>query len=163
DHLFPDTLVVRDAGTVAAGEQRFEAIADYYQNRDRAMAASPGAYRPLPPELLYFSEDEWQSAVAQPRIHLTSPFHQPDSAAVVDFGVEPARDFAPERAQGVNIYEAVGAHVGALRRAKRKVVLASYSGGSRERLRGLLADHGLKRIAEVDSWQKALGEAAEGR
>ena len=35
------------------------------------------------------------------------------------------------------------AHIADLRRAKKKVVLASYSNGSRERLKGLLAEHGL--------------------
>ena len=32
----------------AAAEQRFEAIADYCENRNRAEAAQPGSYRPLP-------------------------------------------------------------------------------------------------------------------
>ena len=45
-------------------------------------------------------------------------------------------------------------------RQKRKVVLASYSIGARERLHGLLADHGLERTALVDSWQEALGADA---
>ena len=53
-------------------------------------------------------------------------------------------------------------HVAELRRQGRKVVLASYSNGARERLKGLLADHGLTRRAEAESWQEALGAAAKG-
>ena len=48
-------------------------------------------------------------------------------------------------------------HVTALRRGKKKVVLASYSNGSRERLKGLLHDHGLTKTVEAESWQEALG------
>ena len=42
-------------------------------------------------------------------------------------------------------------------------MLASYSVGARERLKGLLADHGLTKIAEAESWQEALGAAAKGQ
>ena len=76
---------------------------------------------------------------------------------MLDFEIEPARDFAPERTQGANVYEAVADHVADLRRGKRKVVLASYSVGARERLKGLLAEHGLAKTALADSWQEASG------
>ncbi|MGL5840161.1 MAG: transcription-repair coupling factor, partial [Sphingorhabdus sp.] len=50
DHLGKDVLVLRDQATLASAEARFEAIADYYANRERAQSASPGSYRPLAPE-----------------------------------------------------------------------------------------------------------------
>jgi len=157
DHLREDDLIVRDPGDSGAAEARFEAIADYFANRERGQSADPGSYRPLAPGTLYLGRDEWEALVAARPMHLVTPFHEPESARVLDFEVEPARDFAPERAQGANVYEAVAAHVAELRRAKKKVVLASYTEGSRERLKGLLADHGLKGVAEVETWQQALG------
>src|SRR5439155_8973380 len=120
------------------------------------------SYRPLEPDTLYLPREEWEALVEDRPMHLTSPFHEPESDRVIDFAVEGARDFAPERAQGANIYEAVAAHVGALRKGKHKVVLASYSAGARERLKGLLEDHGLSRLTAADSWQEALGAAAKG-
>src|SRR5205807_335943 len=101
----------------------------------------PGSYRPLEPGALYLSRDEWGGVEAERPIHLASPFPEPQSDRVIDFGVQPARDFAPERAQQANVYEAVAKHVAALRRSGRKVVLASYTRGARERLAGLLEDH----------------------
>src|SRR3954469_14630314 len=157
DHLSDDDLIVRDAGDAGAAEGRFEAIADYYENRKRAQSSDPGSYRPLAPETLYLSRAEWDALAASRPLHLVTPFHEPASAAVIDFAVDAARDFAPERAQGANVYEAVVAHVADLRRQKRKVVLASYSAGSRERLKGLLADHGLGKVVEAETWQEALG------
>jgi transcription-repair coupling factor (superfamily II helicase) len=163
DHLGDEDLVVRDAHDSGAAEARFEAIADYYENRKRAQSSEPGSYRPLEPDSLYLSRDEWQALIETHPLHLATPFHEPEGATVVDFEVEAARDFAPERSQNANVYEAVVAHVAALRRARKKVVLASYSAGARERLKGLLADHGLNNAVEVDSWQEALGAAAPRR
>jgi len=162
DHLSPDDLVVRDTHDAGAADARFEAIADYYENRRRAQSADPGSYRPLEPDSLYFTPEEWRRLIASRPLHLATAFHEPESATVLDFAVDGARDFAPERSQNANVYEAVVAHVADLRRAKKKIVLASYSAGARERLKGLLADHGLKKVAEAESWQEAQGLAATG-
>src|SRR3546814_18530926 len=70
-----------------------------------------------------------------------------------------SRDFAPERTQGVNVYDAVVEHVETLLKDGRKVVLASYSKGSRDRFAGLLRDHKLGRLVMTDTWQEALGAA----
>ncbi|WP_425229766.1 transcription-repair coupling factor [Sphingomonas sp.] len=157
DHL-GDGVIVRDTGVIPAAEQRFESIADYWENRRRAEAAEPGSYRPLPKEALYLGADEFAAAGATAKVHTATPFHEPESATVHDFGVDGPRDFAAERGSGANVYEAVAAHAAKEQRAGRKVILASYSTGARERLHGLLKDHGLAgRLA--DGWQAALGGA----
>ena len=161
DHLGESDLVIRDAAADQALESRRESIEDYYQNRVRANEGEPGSYRPLEPDVLYFSRKEWEQIEADRPIHLASPFPEPESDRVIDFGVQPARDFAPERAQQANVYEAVAKHVGDLRRSGRRVVLASYTRGGRERLAGLLEDHGLRAQRQVDSWQEALGTKAQ--
>ena len=161
DHLGPDDLIVRDTSADKALEARREAIADYYQNRMRAMEAEPGNYRPLEPNDLYVEGEEWSEFVEGQPIHLASPFPEPESERIIPFGIEPARDFAPERAQQANVYEAVAKHIGDLRRHGRKVVLASYSRGARDRLAGLIEDHGVKAQKSVDSWQEALGSKTQ--
>ena len=162
EHLGDDTVVVLDHGVAGAAEARFEAIRDYHANRVQAKSSDPGAYRPLEPKALYLDAGEWEEVVREWPMHSTTPFHEPESATVLDFEVDGPRDFAPERAQNANVYEAVGKHIASLQRAKKKVVIASYSGGARERLSGLLIDHGLKQVAAADSWQEALGIAAGG-
>ena len=161
DHLGENDLVIRDAAADQALQARSDAIEDYYQNRVRAMEAEPGNYRPLEPRTLYFSKEEWAGVEANRPIHLASPFPEPDSDWVIDFGVTQARDFAPERAQQANIYEAVVKHAADLRRSGHKVVLASYTRGARERLSGLLDEHGLKAQKLADSWQEALGSKTQ--
>jgi transcription-repair coupling factor (superfamily II helicase) len=157
DHLGDEAFIIRDPGVAAAVEARLEAVEDYHANRVRAQSSDPGSYRPLLPNMLYLGADEWAQRLAAARAHLTTPFHEPESATVLDFGVDGARDFGPERASGENIYEAVVRHIASLRAQDKKPVLASYSVGARERLSGLLKDHGLSGAVFADSWQEAQG------
>jgi transcription-repair coupling factor (superfamily II helicase) len=161
DHLGENDVILRDANSDGSLEARHEAIEDYFANRERAMVSEPGSYRPLAPSTLYLGNKEWQGAVADRPIHVSTPFQQPESGKVIDFGVEGPRDFAPERAQNVNVYEAVAHHVAKLKKQQKKVVLASYTAGARERLAGLLEDHGLKSMKLAGSWQEALGTRAD--
>jgi len=162
DHLGDDALVIRESGVTAAAEQRFEAVSDYHANRLKAQSSDPGSYRPLAPGALYLLPDEWATRLDQAKVHFATPFHEPPSDTVLDFEVDGPRDFAPERASGVNIYEAVVEHLDKLRKDGRKSILASYSAGSRERLAGLLRDHELTGLTLVDTWQEAQGAADRG-
>jgi transcription-repair coupling factor (superfamily II helicase) len=162
DHLPENAVVIRDSGEASAAESRFEAIADYQSNRVRAQSSDAGSYRPLGPGELYLTSGEWTERLKAATAHLTTPFHEPESANVLDFNVDGPRDFAPERAAGTNIYDAVTEHLAKLRKAGRKPILASYSTGSRERLSGLLKDHGLTAMRLAETWQEALGAANQG-
>ncbi|NML04709.1 transcription-repair coupling factor [Sphingomonas sp. G-3-2-10] len=159
DHLPDDAIIVRDSGTAGAAEQRFEAIADYHANRVRAESTAPGSYRPLEAGALYLTADQWETRLAEAPVHAATPFHEPESKTVLDFHVDGPRDFAPERAASINVYEAVVDHIDKLRKEKRKPILASYSIGARERLTGLLNDHGLTGAHHAESWHEAMGIA----
>jgi transcription-repair coupling factor (superfamily II helicase) len=162
DHLEQANLWVADSGVEAAIKARFEAIADYHANRLAAASSAPGSYRPLSPDQLYLSQDAWTAAAADLPLHATSPFHEPEREGVVDLGIDGPRDFAPERAQNANVYAVLADHLAREAQLGRKRIIASYSGGARERLSGLLAEHKVSRIATADSWQEALGTAAKG-
>ena len=161
DHLSADDIIVRDAGSPGAVDARFEGITDYHANRVRAASSDPGSYRPLAADALYLSRPQWDALIAERRMHLVTPFHEPESGAVVDFGIDGPRDFGAERSRSENVYEALTDYRKLLK--KTGLVLASYSGGSRQRLAGLVADHGLTDTAMAESWQDAQGLAAKGK
>ena len=160
DHLGAADIIVRDQGSSGAADARFEAITDYHANRVRAASTAPGSYRPLPPESLYLTDKEWRAALAEHKVHSATAFRQPPSATVIDFEIDGPRDFAPERGRAENVYEALAAYKKGL--GKTGLILASYSIGSRQRLAGLLTDHGLDRHAMAADWQEAQGIAARG-
>ena len=68
-------------GRRGASRRRLEAIADYYENREARDQREPGSYRPLAPDALYLSRDEWQALIGERPLHLASPFHEPESDA----------------------------------------------------------------------------------
>ncbi len=100
--------------------------------------------------------DEWARRIAEtPAIRLT-PFAQPETAGrtVVDLGGRQGRSFAAERAQegesgAANVFDAAVAHIRALQGDGKRVIVAAWSEGSRERLAHVLSDHGLKGAVAV--------------
>ncbi len=160
DHLDPATPVLRGHRTDATAETRFDAITDYHANRVAAEHEQAGSYRPLAPETLYLTSDEWAAAERARPVHIVSPFDVPPAATVIDLESFAARDFTPERTAELNVYDKVADHLSDERRKGRKTIIASYSAGARDRLSGLLRDHGVTSLAPADSWQEALGIAS---
>src|SRR5229473_1672115 len=79
-------------------------------------------YKPLPPDRLYLTDDEWTRRLDHAALARLTPFAVPDgSANTVDAGARQGRNFAPERADSsINVFEAVVAHVGALQASRKK-------------------------------------------
>ena len=163
NHLDDNALVIRDAATTAISEQRFESIADYHGNRQRAMVDTVGSYRPLPVDALYLTPKEWRQTIKDEAVHVTSSFEEPPSPNNIPMGLAPSRDFGAERARGDNIYNAIVTHIETRRKDSSGTVIASYSEGSRQRLTSLLGDHGLATPSAAETWQEAQGLAATGK
>jgi transcription-repair coupling factor (superfamily II helicase) len=162
DHLSEDDLVLFDSGGPKAAETRLTDIADYHQARIEAAQRQAGMYRPLDVDSLYLGEEEFARALAGWPVHRLSIFAEPESDRSIDFAFTGARDFAPDRAQGNNVYEAAARHLAALATRGLKPIVAAYSTGSRSRLANLIGDAGKTRVAMAETWQEALGLAAKG-
>ncbi|MBU7590852.1 MAG: transcription-repair coupling factor, partial [Sphingopyxis terrae] len=160
DHIGPATPVLRGHRTDATAETRFDAITDYHANRVAAEREQAGSYRPLAPDTLYLTSSEWAAAERDRPVHVVSPFDVPPAPNVIDLESFAARDFTPERAADLNVYDKVADHLSDERRKGRRTIIASYSVGARDRLSGLLRDHGVSALASADGWQEALGTAS---
>jgi transcription-repair coupling factor (superfamily II helicase) len=161
DHLGGEDVVVIDFAAVAAADERLGDIEDYHRQRRETAGQAAGSYRPLDPAALYLSGAEWAAALEQRPVHRASIFAEPESARTIDFGFRSARDFAPERSRGANVYEAAAAHFKLLGHAGKRPLFAAYSEGSRSRIAAILAEAGLT-LRSADSWQQALGLSAKG-
>lgn len=158
DYL-PDTPIALEPLAEEAVRERFTQIQDYYDARHDALEAGEGAvYKPLPPNRLYLAQDEWQARLDAGQCLRLTPFAVPEgNLHVVDAGARKGRDFAPERADAnVNVFERLSEHIKTLQHAGKRVVVALWSAGSRERMAHVLTDHGVAHLSEVDSWQQAL-------
>ncbi|MDX5351416.1 MAG: DEAD/DEAH box helicase, partial [Paracoccaceae bacterium] len=151
DYL-PDASVMLDDQVTPARLARWESIDDSYDSRAEAMGAKgriDTVYKPVPPGELYLDDAAWEAAVADHRVVQLSPLAQSPGPGVLDAGARAGRNFAPERQQEkVNLFGALADHVRVLAK-EAQVVLASWSEGARERLKGLLADNDLTGAREI--------------
>jgi transcription-repair coupling factor (superfamily II helicase) len=154
DYL-PGAAVTLDPHGDDACEARFETIADYYAARQTAHPGEP-PYHPLPPERLYLDRGEWGRSLATRAVGALTPFAAPEHAEhTIDAGGRGGRDFADVRAQpGANAFDAVRDTIAGELRGGRRTVIACYSEGSRERIAGLLRDHGIAETVPCESWHQ---------
>src|SRR3954470_3560585 len=156
DYLDGAPVAIEPQGEDAATE-RFKQIADYYEARREAMEHPGGGaiYKPLPPDRLYLTEDEWKKRLGDAALARLTPFAVPDgSPDVFDAGARQGRDFTPERADSsVNVFEALVGHVQALQAQRKKVVITLWGEGSRDRMASMLRDHKLSQLTSVNTWR----------
>jgi len=163
DYL-PRALVLLGHQAEEAKNARLELIADYYETReqfrhtkDDKNAIKGPPYKPLKPEALYLTDADWKSALTRNIVRELSPFQAPESTNSVDAGGRQGRDFAPERQGGnLNVFQAAADHLKALQTAGKRVLVASWTAGSVERMGGVMSDHGVSPIRKVADWPEAL-------
>ncbi len=153
DYL-PDAFVSLDHLADESFSSRHEMIEDYFRSRkEQADQKGANRYHPLAPKMLYLDPAEWNAKLEQHDARAFNAYQVPESATVVDYGARKGRDFAPERnAREVNVYDALRQHLIGLVDSGKRVLIASYSEGSRERLGLVMADHGMTGTKRVDHW-----------
>ena len=162
DYL-PDAAVTLDSLVDDARAKRLDQIADHYDARAQALerkAFGAPPYHPVPPESLFLSEAEWQEALSGRHVVMFDPFERPekpDAAVVVSFGGRQGRAFTAERqTEGANVFDAVAAHAKRLRGEGKRVIVACWSNGARERLATLLSEHDIGETKRIDIFAEAL-------
>ncbi|REF68591.1 MULTISPECIES: transcription-repair coupling factor [Paracoccus] len=146
DYL-PGASVVADDHLEQVRDARWHTITEQFAARREALARKGGTdtvYRPVPPSGMFPDEAEWARWLAAHRVLRLSVLPQPPGPGVLDAGGRVGRNFAPERqAEKGNLFKALADHIRNLQ-ASRRVIIASFSEGARERLAGLIADEGIK-------------------
>ena len=157
DYL-PGTPLALEHLAEDAAHERFTQIADYYDARREALkdGVTP-SYKPLPPARLYLAEAEWKERLDTSALAKLTPFAVPEARDVIDVNARAGHNFAAERtAPGANVFEAVTQHVLALQASGKRVAIALWSEGARERMNHVLSDHRLHNLTPVGSWPQAL-------
>lgn len=158
----PGAMLVMDHLAHEAHLDRLKQIEDYWQARKnttdtKAFGAPP--YKPLDATDLYLSEAEWVSVLDKCLLRFITPFEvvaSSDTGKVQAMNGRQGRSFAAERAdEKRNVFDAVGSHIHGLQKQSKRVMVASWSGGARERLKGVLIDHGIDQVQEVANWNEA--------
>ena len=147
DHQADEAVVAR----LEQIEEAHGARAEFAKRKD----ADGPAYRPLLPDRLYLTAREWRKALGARPVAALTPFApSTEGAEAHDLGGRPGPTFAEARTQarsGVNVFDAVRDHVLAEQARGRRVVVAAYSPGSRDRLQTLLGEHGVTSTLTIAS------------
>ncbi|MEL6168533.1 MAG: transcription-repair coupling factor [Pseudomonadota bacterium] len=157
DYL-PAAPVILDDQVTPARLSRWDTIADQYDARKEALSARgriDSVYKPVPPGLLYLDGTAWGAATAGRRVLQFTALPQATGPGVIDAGGRIGRDFAPERQQEkISLFGALADHIRS-KRERGPVIIASYSDGARERLKGLLEDEDMSGAVPI----RTLAEA----
>ena len=161
DYL-PGALVSLDPLVDDARTKRLEQVADHCEARAQALehkAFGAPPYHPVPPESMFLSEAEWQQALASRQTIALDPFEHPETPGgkIVSFGGRQGHSFAAERqTEGGYVFDAVVAHAKRLKGEDKRVIVACWSNGARERLATLLWEHGIGETMGVESFADAI-------
>ena len=158
DYL-PGTPLALEHLAEDAAHERFTQIADYYEARQEALkqGVTP-SYKPLPPARLYLGEAEWKERLGRGGARQADAFR----------GARGQRRNRRRRARRPQFRGRTrcaqrqcvrGASPSACwlcKAAGKRVAIALWSEGARERMSHVLADHKLHNLNVVGSWPQAL-------
>ena len=149
DHLVDDAV-----------KSRFEQVAEHYLARTEGLeSARFGAppYKPVPPDMMFLDAAAWRTVLARHKVVRLTPFEIAEGEGIRPWRGRTGRSFAPERQNpDANVFDAVVQHVKQVQASHRRVVVAAWTPGARERLASLLSEHGLKAQAKVEGYADAL-------
>ncbi|WP_406720756.1 transcription-repair coupling factor [Thioclava litoralis] len=155
----PEASILLDDQIPVLREARWEQISDQYDTRREAMTRRDrvdSVYKPAAPQLLYLDETAWDSILKPRRVLALQVLSAPPGPGILDAEARIGRSFAPERQmEDVSLFGALRDHV-QTQLKQGPVVIASWSDGARERLKGLMEDEGLH-IARLISDARQIG------
>jgi len=142
---------------------RLEMIADHYAARRTVARDGEVPYRPLPPALLYLERPDWDRMLARGPALAFSPFARPDGAEGIDGGGRPGPVFAQGNkvagapvggagGPGISVFDQLRAQAERWTAEGKRIVVAAWTRGSRERLDHLLREHGIKGAEQEDDY-----------
>ena len=151
-----------DHETEDAVRSRFDTIGDFYDARIEMMPSNvrdanqkTPVYRPLPKEMLYLTESEWEDLSNQRPVFEFSRSRRgeiPIGRLISEVGGQ--GDFGDVRHRpDVNVFDAFRERIS--RENERPIVIFAYSNGSRDRLTSLLRDHHVRDVLPLDTWAEA--------
>ena len=149
----PDAAISLDHQAEDALSARLEMIADHYAARRAPAREGEVPYRPLPPAALYLDQAEWQALLAAGPCCVFSPFAKSAGATGIDAGGRPGPLFtraADAVAARGSVFEQLRPALARWSEDGRRVAIAAWSRGSRERLSALLREHGFRDVAVVE-------------
>lgn len=158
DLLPQGTLVLQEQSAEHALQYRQDSIAEAYQMRLSLLAeADKGdalVYRPLPPEALYLSDDEWQKVLGEQNITTLSPFKDELAQEGWLKGHITYRRRDPQH----SVMELLTGDIRAAQKNGQRVILSALSPSGIEHLKDALEKEGIDHLQGAEAWAAASAQ-----
>ena len=124
---------------------RMDLIAEYFTARIAFSEDRGGVpYRPVKPELMFLDSKTLSKNLLNFKLSFFSSFSDINSNHSIDLACRKGKDFAESRVDNeLNVLDTVCEYINEQITLKRRVMIASYSEGTRSRLHNLLKENGL--------------------
>ena len=142
---------------------RLEMIADHYAGpAHRSPRDGEVPYRPLPPDRLYLDRAGWDAMLAGGPLFALHPVRQARTAPRGSMAAAGRGRCSPQAARppGINVFDQLAEQAERWAGEGRRLVVAAWTRGSRERLANLLREHGFADAAQDDDWAAIAAQAA---
>ena len=141
---------------------KISSIHDYYVARMESLQNNPRpdetVYRPIPPDLLYLSQDGFEHIMDQKKAVHLSNFSQPATDNVFNLNVIPSRNFAHALNISLeSVFENLKEYL--TQNKDLKKIICFLSNGSREKFISLADEYGISNTAVADDYPQALSIA----
>ncbi|GAB5389731.1 MAG: transcription-repair coupling factor [Alphaproteobacteria bacterium] len=159
----PNAAITLDHQADEAIEARLAQVKDFHdarkEMRETERKAGGTPYNPLPPKALYLEQEELNNLLNSRATGQFSLFHvEQGGQRVNDAGGRKGRDFGIYRNNPeADLWEELQIWIDTCLASKQRVMIATYSGGARERLAGLLSEHGITGWEKAQSWAAVQG------
>ena len=158
DSLPQETRIVYNDNLFSMLKSRCELIADYYEARTHAQKtkaiANDVVYNPIAPDLLYLSEDNFIQKLDKYAQYKFSHFHNSEKNSV-SFQTKKILDIKSLELDTQNIYEHFSYRCDHWQSQNKKVIITTYSKGSKLRLHKILQEYGFKNCVDIDKFSQA--------
>ncbi len=139
-HIPERSPVVLDHQSDVVYREYMAQVVDFYTARleqnERDKKSAVFQYKPVPPPLLYMTEEEWTAVLKRSILRELLPF-----ATEADHAKQAPNIAAQGQKDITEIYNVLRTMLQEAKNAKKKCIIACYSEGSKERLQQLLREH----------------------
>lgn len=163
--------IVTDHVAREAAAERMKLVRDYYEARlqggstGKTQLAQGTPYKPVPPEQLYLTAEDFAARLAEHQAIRLSPFleHEGEARQVLTIDARPGVRWAKnvtadERSEDrVNVFDLAVKYIADRRAKGDKVLITAWSEGSLDRLMQVLSEHGLGNVKPVTTLAEVGG------
>ena len=155
DYFDSKVTLSLDFGADQGINRRWETVNEQFENRMADLngnSAFKTKYKPLSPESLYISNKEWPTLTIKREVLFFSPMKAAVGLNVLDMGGGVGKNFSVERQERSNsLFKNLLIHISE-KMKKGKLLIASYSEGSRDRMQTMLSDSGFHNHKKISSF-----------